>query len=55
MITGIIKNKIDKIWKDIWAFGLTQPISVIEQITYLMFIRSLDEKDKAWSYEYDQG
>ena len=35
MITGTIKNKIDKIWKDIWASGLTQPITVIEQITYL--------------------
>lgn len=45
MITGTIKTKIDKIWKDIWASGLTQPLSVIEQITYLMFIRSLDEKD----------
>ena len=32
MITGTIKNKIDKIWKDIWASGLTQPITVIEQI-----------------------
>lgn len=45
MITGTIKNKIDKIWKDIRASGLTQPITVIEQITYLMFIRSLDQKD----------
>ena len=45
MITGTIKNKIDKIWKDIWASGLTQPITVIDQITYLMFIRSLDQKD----------
>lgn len=45
MITGTIKNKIDKTWKDIWASGLTQPITVIEQITYLMFIRSLDQKD----------
>ena len=45
MITGTIKNKIDKIWKDIWASGLTQPITVIEQITYLMFIRSLDQKE----------
>lgn len=45
MITGTIKTKIDKIWKDIWASGLTQPITVIEQLTYLMFIRSLDEKD----------
>ena len=45
MITGVIKNKIDKIWIDIWAGGLTMPFKVIEQITYLMFIRSLDQKD----------
>lgn len=45
MITGKIKNKIDKIWTDIWAGGITNPITVIEQLTYLMFIRSLDEKE----------
>lgn len=45
MITGVIKNKIDKIWEDIWAGGLTMPFKVIEQITYLMFIRKLDEKE----------
>ncbi len=45
MITGDIKNKIDKIWTDMWAGGVTNPLTVIEQITYLMFIRSLDEKE----------
>ena len=45
MITGVIKNKIDKIWTDIWAGGLTMPFKVIEQLTYLMFIRSLDQKE----------
>ena len=45
MITGEIKNKVDKIWTDIWAGGITQPLTVIEQLTYLMFIRSLDEKE----------
>ncbi len=45
MVTGVIKNKVDKIWTDIWAGGLTNPLSVIEQLTYLMFIRSLDEKE----------
>lgn len=50
MITGAIKNKIDKIWTDIWAAGLTNPLTVIEQLTYLIFIRSLDEKE----YEYEQ-
>lgn len=45
MITGAIKNKIDKIWTDIWAGGIANPLTVIEQLTYLMFIRSLDEKE----------
>jgi len=45
MITGAIKNKIDKIWLDIAAGGVTNPLTVIEQLTYLMFIRSLDEKE----------
>ena len=45
MITGVIKNKVDKIWTDLWAGGITNPLTVIEQLTYLMFIRSLDEKE----------
>ena len=57
MITGAIKNKVDKIWTDIWAGGITQPLTVIEQLTYLMFIRSLDEKEienevwKRWEWK----
>ena len=45
MITGEVKNKVDKIWTDIWAGGISNPLTVIEQLTYLMFIRSLDEKE----------
>lgn len=45
MITGAVKNKVDKIWTDLWAGGITNPLTVIEQLTYLMFIRSLDEKE----------
>lgn len=45
MITGEIRNKIDKIWTDMWAGGISNPLTVIEQLTYLMFIRSLDEKE----------
>lgn len=45
MLTGEVRNKVDKIWTDIWAGGITNPITVIEQLTYLMFIRSLDEKE----------
>jgi type I restriction enzyme M protein len=45
MLTGEIRNKVDKIWTDIWAGGITNPLTVIEQLTYLMFIRSLNEKE----------
>ena len=43
MITGEIKNKIDGIWETFWTGGLTNPLSVMEQITYLMFIKLLDD------------
>jgi type I restriction enzyme M protein len=43
MITGEIKNKIDRIWEVFWTGGLTNPLSVIEQLTYLLFIKGLDE------------
>ena len=56
MITGAVKNKIDKIWTDIWAGGITNPLTVIEQLTYLMFIRSLDEKElEAEEFENASG
>lgn len=45
LLTGEVRNKVDKIWTDIWAGGITNPLTVIEQLTYLMFIRSLDEKE----------
>lgn len=45
MITGEVKNKVDQIWTKIWAGGITNPLTVIEQLTYLMFIRSLDVKE----------
>ena len=45
VITGELKNKVDKLWEMFWTGGLTNPLDVIEQITYLMFIRDLDEMD----------
>jgi type I restriction enzyme M protein len=45
MITGELKNKVDRLWEMFWTGGLTNPLDVIEQITYLMFIRDLDEMD----------
>ena len=56
MLTGEVRNKVDKIWTDIWAGGITNPLTVIEQITYLMFIRSLDEKElESESFEAISG
>ena len=45
MITGELKNKIDGLWDIFAAGGLVNPLDVIEQITYLMFIRDLDDSD----------
>ncbi len=43
MITGAIKSQIDKVWEAFWTGGLSNPLTVIEQMTYLLFIRRLDE------------
>lgn len=45
MITGELKNRIDGLWEIFWTGGLTNPLDVIEQMTYLMFIHDLDETD----------
>ena len=45
MITGELKNKIDNIWDIFWSSGMTNPLTVIEQITYLMFIKILDDNE----------
>ena len=45
MITGELKNKIDSLWDIFAAGGLVNPLDVIEQITYLMFIHDLDDTD----------
>ena len=44
MITGELKSQVDKIWEAFWTGGISNPISVIEQFTYLLFIRRLDEE-----------
>lgn len=43
MITGELKNKVDQIWDTIWTGGITSPITVLEQVTYLMFMKLLDD------------
>ena len=45
MVTGSLKNKVDSLWLMFFSGGLTNPLDVIEQITYLMFIRDLDRID----------
>lgn len=45
MITGELKNKIDSLWDIFAAGGLVNPLDVVEQITYLMFIHDLDDAD----------
>ena len=51
MITGELKNKIDSLWDIFAAGGLTNPLDVIEQMTYLMFIHDLDEADNTHAKE----
>jgi len=43
MLTGEIRNQIDRIWDQFWSGGISNPLEVIEQITYLLFLRRLDE------------
>ena len=51
MITGELKNKIDSLWEIFWTGGLTNPLDVIEQMTYLMFIHDLDATDNTRAME----
>lgn len=51
MITGELKNKIDSLWEIFWTGGLTNPLDVIEQMTYLMFIHDLDDADNIHAKE----
>ncbi|EGK3595351.1 SAM-dependent DNA methyltransferase, partial [Escherichia coli] len=46
MITGDLKSKIDGLWEDFWVGGITNPLTVIEQITYLMYSRMLDTQEQ---------
>jgi type I restriction enzyme M protein len=43
MLTGELRSKIDKVWEQFWTGGLSNPITVIEQMTFLLFIRRLDD------------
>ena len=43
MLTGAIRNQVDQIWNTFWSGGVSNPLSVIEQITYLLFAKRLDD------------
>lgn len=46
MITGEIKQKVDAVWQTFWNNGFTQPSAIFEQMTYLLFMKMLDEKQR---------
>jgi len=43
MVTGDLRNQVDRLWDAFWSGGISNPLEVIEQITYLLFLRRLDE------------
>jgi HsdM N-terminal domain len=59
MPTGELRSKIDNVWNTFWAGGIANPIEVIEQITYLLFMRGLDDPPRwksarraGWCYRW---
>ena len=47
MLTGEIRSQIDQIWNAFWSGGISNPLEVIEQITYLLSLKRLDEQETA--------
>ena len=43
MVTGELKSQVDKIWETFWTGGISNPLTVIEQFTFLLFLHRLDE------------
>jgi type I restriction enzyme M protein len=46
MVTGELKSQVDKIWETFWTGGVADPLTVIQQFTYLIFLRRLDESQQ---------
>lgn len=46
MVTGEVRSKVDSVWDTLWTGGITSPITVLEQITYLMFMKLLDDNQR---------
>ena len=54
MITGQLKSKIDSLWLEFWQGGIANPLTVIEQISFLMFARLLDIRESTEEKKYDR-
>ncbi|MFN3002460.1 type I restriction-modification system subunit M [Mycolicibacterium wolinskyi] len=46
MLSGEVRNQIDRIWDAVWSGGMSNPLEVVEQITYLLFIKRLDDEQE---------
>ena len=44
MVTGELRRQIDAVWNDFWSRGISNPLEVMEQLTYLLFVKALDEQ-----------
>ncbi|MDC3191806.1 type I restriction-modification system subunit M [Pseudoalteromonas elyakovii] len=53
MLTGTLRKEIDQLWEKFWTGGITNPLTVIEQISYLIFARMLDEKETQKEKQYN--
>jgi len=54
MITGQLRSRIDKLWEEFWTGGITNPLTVIEQISFLMFARLLDMRESTEEKKWDR-
>ncbi len=54
MITGQLKSSINKLWEEFWTGGITNPLTVIEQISFLMFARLLDMRESTEEKKFDR-
>lgn len=54
MITGILKNQVNKLWEEFWTGGVTNPLTVIEQISFLAFCRLLDIRENVEQKKWDR-
>ena len=53
MLTGEIRNQVDQVWNTFWSGGISNPLTVIEQITYLLFARRLDDIHSAKEAQFN--